>query len=417
MVTPYEPLPLFSPEVRPYRCGMLASALVMRGHELRFWTSSFDHFSRAENRSCLAEPTHGTVSVECLCGKGYSRGASFRRFLHNKSLAKDFLLKARAINSVPDIIYTQIPSLELAESVVLYAKPRNIPVVVDVRDPWPDVYTRLLPGFAKWLAPVVFSSEYARLRRILANCAGITGVSETYLAWALAHADRPRTEADEVFPLGFPQQSVAAMPPEYYDEVRKNFGIPKDAFFAVFAGNFSSSMNLETVVAAAKILYAKHPGKIFFLLAGAGDSFARIKKLADNTPNLLLPGLLGTAVLNDLLRSADVGLAPYSSAAIQSLPNKPFEYMAASLPIISSLEGELKSLIERTSIGVHYTPDDVNGLVGCILRLSSNPAELEAMSNSSQKVFASDYRQEIIYARFSAYLETVSKQRTESVRC
>ncbi len=45
IVTIYEPLPFGDIGTRPQRCGMLAKALLDRGHSVELWTSAFDHVS------------------------------------------------------------------------------------------------------------------------------------------------------------------------------------------------------------------------------------------------------------------------------------------------------------------------------------------------------------------------------------
>ena len=43
IITVGEPLPMDDGEVRAYRSGLLFSELVNAGHEVTWWTSSFDH--------------------------------------------------------------------------------------------------------------------------------------------------------------------------------------------------------------------------------------------------------------------------------------------------------------------------------------------------------------------------------------
>jgi hypothetical protein len=49
----------------------------------------------------------------------------------------------------PDIILSSLPILKLSLSAVEYGKKMNIPLVLDMRDMWPDVFLGYIPSCEK----------------------------------------------------------------------------------------------------------------------------------------------------------------------------------------------------------------------------------------------------------------------------
>lgn len=412
IVTPYEPLPLFSPEVRSYRCGMLAKALLDNSHEVVFWTSTFDHFKRKEM------PVEGgagpyaagkKLTMRYLRGKGYGQRTYIRRYVHNRMLADSFLSMAADTADTPDIIYVQIPTLELADSVITYAAARKVPVLVDIRDRWPDVYARLLPSALRPLTPYLFYPEYKRLRRILSKCAGVTAVSEDFLRWALARSEKELSESDRVFYLGYPDIALPRPSSAAALKIRADYGLSDDTFLITFGGTFCSSFDLDTVLKAAKRLAAQDAKMVAFLLAGDGEDFMRVKSMANGIPNAVLPGRVSPAELYRILSVSDAGLAPYASDALMSMPNKPFEYMSAGLPIIHSLKGELKSFANKFNLGFYYEADSPESLLNVVGSLLNHPEHAVEIGNNARNLFSSCFSDSVVYKQFVSHMEFVVK--------
>ena len=46
----------------------------------------------------------------------------------------------------PDLIYVCMPTLELAVESVRYGREQGIPVIVDIRDQWPEIFLERVPS-------------------------------------------------------------------------------------------------------------------------------------------------------------------------------------------------------------------------------------------------------------------------------
>jgi glycosyltransferase involved in cell wall biosynthesis len=119
--------------------------------------------------------------------------------------------------------------------------------------------------------------------------------------------------------------------------------------------------------------------------------------------------------VDKILAISSIGLAPYYSIVTPTLPNKPFEYMAAGLPILSSLGGELKTIIEQESIGLQYDADDSNDLKEKIMWFLSHPEKTKEMGLRAKALFEKKYRADVVYADFVKHLEKIANERLSNL--
>jgi glycosyltransferase involved in cell wall biosynthesis len=86
--------------------------------------------------------------------------------------------------------------------------------------------------------------------------------------------------------------------------------------------------------------------------------------------------------------------------------------MAAGLPILSSLRGELEVLLLRKKIGLQYLAGNVDSLIKQIRWFADHPAERHAMGQRAMKVFQEHFSVEIIYSRLVTHLEAIAEPHT-----
>jgi glycosyltransferase involved in cell wall biosynthesis len=408
IVSAYDPLPIIDADIRLLRYGSIARALEADGHQVVFWTSTFAHWRK---KSRFTQDTTYEVSpnfiAKFLHANSYSSNVSLARIRHNVQLARAFNRQASQAPDRPDIVLAEIPCLELAEAAANFASRHCIPFICDIQDIWPDVYLTCLPRSLHTLGRWVLASEYARLRRVLSCALGVTAVSEAYLRWSQTWLNRQLGENDQIFPLGY------ALPPEairlkagrrrrsFLDQHRLGF----DKLLVTFLGQFATSYDVETIVEAARILEknaALPPYQV--VLAGTGDKEPALRRRAVGLSTVTFTGWLEHTDTICLLESSDLALAAYARNAAQSLPFKPFEYMAFGLPIINSLPGELAEIITRQGLGLNYEAESAASLATAISRLLLD-AELRAScAQQAQLLYAKSYSSDAIYGQMSHYL-------------
>jgi glycosyltransferase involved in cell wall biosynthesis len=404
-----EPLPLIDGNYRDWRCGMLSKALAARGHEVLWWASNFDHFRKRRRfpgpRRLDLEPN---LSVILLDGPGYGRNTSPKRWLHHRILARAFTAGAPG-SPAPEVIFCCLPTLELAEAAIRFGRARNIHVVIDVRDLWPDHYLTLAPKKLAGVLRLALRPEFNRARRLLKGAAGLTAISATFLNWALNLAGRESALTDGVFPLGYPVTSAAGpdLTARQADFISR-YNLDPGHLIITFVGTLCSSYALDTVIAAARRLSRTGGSRIHFVLVGSGDQEAKIKSMAQGLRNVSFTGWCDQDSVLAILGLSAVGLAPYREDASMSLPNKPFEYMAAGLPLLSSLPGELESLLRINRIGLQYRAHEVSSLLEQIEWLAANPDLRREMGIRAQELLQTKFSAAAIYPSLVRHLEKIA---------
>lgn len=90
------------------------------------------------------------------------------------------------------------------------------------------------------------------------------------------------------------------------------------------------------------------------------------------------------------------------------MPNKPVEYLSAGLPIVSTLQGYLRTFLETYDCGITCANGDAAGLVQTLAALADDSARLKTMSDNARKVFTERFEAEKVYGGMIDYLVEVT---------
>lgn len=400
---------------RDYRGMLLARELAGRGHEVVRWANTFEHtkkrFRFSESRTVALSPNLTVRLVHAL--PGYQRNISIARWLQNRRMVQLFHRESESWPR-PDLIFAGLPVPELAEGACCLGRRWGIPVVVDVRDLWPDVYLTPLPEAFRPLARLLLTSEFRRSSRVLNSATAITAISETYFSWAFAQRDRQASPDDGVFPLGVVDQQKAVTAKGDEGAIHARLGIVGQPFVVSFAGTFGNSYDITTVVRAARLLEARGRKTVHIVMAGDGQARPRARELAVGLSNISLPGWLDEAEVRAMNGIAGVGLCAYAVGALQSLPIKIAEYLVAGLPLISSLKGEMQDLLERTGCGRSYAAGNPESLADTIEWIVDHPRERQDMAARAHELFLRRFDAAVIYPALATRVEAIGSRAKRS---
>ncbi|MGR3436169.1 MAG: hypothetical protein ACU0CO_14965, partial [Shimia sp.] len=196
-----EPVPVLPAEAgdRRVRAAAMVQAAREAGHDATWWTARFNH----QKKHMRAVPADRVLPPEAygaadpatapdmvfLSSPGYRRHIAPRRFWDHRVLGRRFAALAPSLPR-PDVIVAAYPTLELADRAVAFGRARGIPVVVDIRDLWPDILAERLAARAGPLAPAVPAllrgalPYEAMARRIFGGATAATALSRGMLDWA-----------------------------------------------------------------------------------------------------------------------------------------------------------------------------------------------------------------------------------------
>ena len=407
-----ESLPIQPGKERKLRMALFADALTGIGHDVVWWASTFDHsYKKHISHTAAQIKVKDHLTIQLLHGSGYRRNVSLRRLIDHRQLAWNFKRVAPTVPP-PDAIFCTIPTIELAAVATSFARKLGVPVIIDVRDLWPDIFEQVFPSPFRPVARLLLTPLRRSVKSALRNADGIVAVSPSYLQWGLRYAGRSKTDVDAVFPLGYPRLRVdPAAIREAGDQLLQS-GLDPTKKIAWFVGLFGRTYDLSTVIEAARGL-DQCCNAVQFVFSGTGDLEHEWRRQASGLGNVVFTGWVGAADIAYLMGIAWVGLAAYTADAPQSYPNKLFEYMSGGLPILSSLGADAAELLERHGCGLSYRAGDSQDLTEKIMRLLSSEDTWKRLSANSRAAYDQHYSAERVYGKMAAFVLRVANDASD----
>jgi glycosyltransferase involved in cell wall biosynthesis len=333
-------------------------------------------------------------------GIGYKKNVSLMRVVDHRIISIKFARLAKQY-PVPDVIVAAMPSYDLAYEAIKYGKARNLPVIIDIRDQWPDLFLDVVPPAIRRLVRFALHYEIRIFRQAMKGAASLVSMMNMLLEWGLAHAGRERSWKDKVFYLG--QKRIES---DVGDMKTSNtvFNRLNGKFVVTFIGTFASYHNPSILVDAAKQLENED---ITIVLAGNGELYDEIQNKASILSNVIMPGWLNETEIGALLRKSHVGVCTTPRTAY-FFPNKSFLYLSHGLPILSAFRGDLKEIIKKKEIGFYYDPNDVGQLVAHIKKLFNDKVLYKTMARNALEVFDELFDADQIYNAYADHIEAIA---------
>ncbi|MFC1504985.1 glycosyltransferase family 4 protein [Thermodesulfobacteriota bacterium] len=394
-------------KVRKMRTALLADELVKRGHSVHWWASAFEH----QRKSWICNNNkkftiNNLYTIHALRGCGYKKNISVTRYIDHYLIASKFRKQSRE-ELPPDLIVASMPCHLLAYEGVHFAKQRGIPVIIDIRDLWPDIFLKpFKKGFSEIIARMALSIDFKKSFDTMHRADALLAVSEGYLSWGLDRAQRSATARDKTFLMGYKANPSKVQSKTEHLRLKERYQALNGKKIILFIGTFGLSYEIELLVEAANHMTYIGRHDAMFLIVGTGEKFEKIRRSAATLKNVMLPGWVDADTIQCFLQKAHVGIVPCRSVD-DTLPNKPFEYMSAGLPLISSLEGEMTRIVDTHKIGLNYAPGDAISLIQCIEYLLDNNKLRDEMAQNARNYFNHHGCAEIIYSKYANHLENI----------
>lgn len=405
---------------RLMRTGMLAAELTKRGHEILWWTTSFDHrtkqyISESERKNaCFA----GYRLYHLHSRIRYKKNVGLARILNHHGVAVHFRMSA-AIHPKPDLVVCSYPTIDLAAEAVKFGRKAQVPVIIDVRDLWPDIFGAAVPRvFRKiGLDRLLLTPWNMAKRKIFEEATAITSVSPRYLSWALGCAKNRTWRSTEtgVFPLAISGRNVSIGNQNNGSIIRQSLGIGITDIVVWFSGTFGTTYDLIPVIDAARY-FASRGERIRFVFSGDGEMRNAWELAARGLSNVIFTGWLDAEGLARVGSIANIGLLAYREGAPQGYPNKLFEYLSLGLPIVSSLQGETREFLEQETIGVYYNAISSAELVRAVDVLRADKSKMYDMGQRALVAFNGRFAADAVYGKFADFVETLSVAVQEDTR-
>jgi glycosyltransferase involved in cell wall biosynthesis len=294
---------------------------------------------------------------------------------------------AALIAGRPDIVIVTAPSLPSLASGYILARLRKVPLIVEMRDAWPDLArdARIIQGSVKSL--VEHAVEFVQQRADL-----VVTVTEGFADTLRARGVRNVATISN----GVHLDAIPVLdPPE----------MGKPIFEALYLGNHGESQRLEVVIRASALV-----GKSMHLhMVGHGNQRRHLERLARElgAPVTFHSPLHGQAMA-DRYASADtclVSLRDDWKSFETTVPSKTYEVLAVGRHVTAIVRGEAARIVADAEAG-DIVASDPEAVAALWRELAADRGRLIRNGDSRQWVKENaDYGQ--LAARYMTLIESV----------
>lgn len=266
----------------------------------------------------------------------------------------------------PDIILASSPPLPVLFSGFFISKIRHVPLVIEIRDIWPDsvvavgmMKKNLIFKFLELLEKFIYRSS----KKIVVNAEGI--------GERLEKNKRVQKEKIVFIPNGAELDFFSPNIKTNSLDEKYKLG---SSFVVLFIGLIGLAQNPEIIVKTAEKLRDRKD--IVFLIVGDGAEREKCEKLARylRLENIIFAGEKPRNEMPTFVSRADVALITLKNMDLfyGVISSKIFDYMSAEKPIIINIDGETAKIIKDARCGLIAEPENPESLAEKILELYQN---------------------------------------------
>jgi len=311
-----------------------------------------------------------------------------------------------ALTQKYDVVFATTTPLTAGVPGIVARWLRRKPFVFEVRDLWPELPVAM--GIVK--NPLIIKAmsvlEWASYRS--ANrCVGLSpGIKEGIMRRGVAESKVsliPNSCDLDVF-------DVPAEPFEWPEAVK-----PGD-FVAIFTGTHGIANGLHAVLDTAAVLKKRGRDDIKFVFIGDGREKPGLieRAQAEGLANCVFMNPVPKLKLVHALHAADAGLMILKNVPAfyyGTSPNKFFDYLASSMPIVNNYPGWLADMIKENKCGVVVPPENPSAMAEALIELADNRDCLEAMGANARRLADQFDRSKLAVDFEKALVEAVNDRR------
>ncbi|MCF2681351.1 glycosyltransferase family 4 protein [Faecalicatena contorta] len=336
------------------------------GHNVKIFTSSKIHntdINMIKDNALYREKMEDGVEYTFVRSKDY-KGNGLDRIFNMIDLPFKMWKTMKVFWKIqkPDVIYTSSPDLFVAFFALLFGKRYEIPVVVEIRDLWPESIVeyngisknnpiiQILYQLEKWI--------YTKADQLIFTMAG----GKKYIC------DKKWENKVDLNKINHVNNGVDLQ--EFEENLKKHQiednDLKSDKFKIIYVGSIRKVNNLKALVDASKYIDKE---KVVILIYGNGTEREELEhickeeklciKFKGHIEKKYVPYVLSKANLN-LINVSTAGLNQYGCSW-----NKLFEYMASGKPILCNTPTAYDLIIEK-NVGVSKKFDDARAYGECI---------------------------------------------------
>jgi|LSQX01.2.fsa_nt_gb glycosyltransferase involved in cell wall biosynthesis len=371
---------------------MYAHHLNLMGYETKIFTSSIIHNTQIdliEGNELYVERKYDDLDfVHIKCRKYYGNGIN--RILNMQEFAYRFPKVAKKF-PLPDVVVADANCTNYYP-IYKFCKKHSIPIYIDMRDLWPMSIVEYYKKFTE--KNLIIKYLYHRERIMYRN---VTGVIFAMPGGKDYIKDKQWNELDlNKFYYINNGVDIAQFNEDIKSQAFVDADLDDDSVFKiVYTGSIRIANNIQSLVDAARILKERGNTKVKFLVYGDGDERPSLEQQSKDAclTNIVFKGTVPKKKIPYIMSKCNAAVLNYQKAKTLKYggsQNKFFEYMAAGLPILMTVEMNY-NLITEHNIGITIDSPEGTKIANAVEQLSSlSKEELTEMSNRAKTV-AQDY--------------------------
>ena len=347
--------------------------LQKKGHSVKIFTSSKIHntdINMIKDRSLFREEIEDGVEYTFVRSRDY-KGNGMDRVINMADLPFQMwkTMKLFYRKKKPDVIYTSSPDLFVAFFALLFGRKHSIPVVVEVRDLWPESIVeyngmskknpviQILYQLEKWI--------YKKADQLIFTMEG----GKDYIR------DKGWDRVIDLDKVNHVNNGVDLE--EFYREMNECQLTDQDledekSFKVVYVGSVRRANNIETLVEAGKELKKRNETRIKILIYGDGTDRPKLEErcIREKLTNVVFKGKVEKKFVPFILSKSNLNILNYKQADTWKYggsQNKQFEYLASGRPICSNVKMGY-SIIRKNHCGVEDNIVTTREYVDVLLR-------------------------------------------------
>lgn len=378
----------------PFRITDICEELVRKGHEVSVITGVpnypegviYNGYRKGKNRN---EIRNGVTIHRCFTvGR---KGGIIKRLLNYYSFSLSSIKYVKKIEEKYDVVLVnQLSPVMMANAGITYVIRHHVPLYMYILDLWP---ASLSAGGIKENSFIY--KHYRKVSERIYKAANKLLISSNMFSDYLNK--QFSISKDKI--IYFPQYAEELFNVE---ECKK---IPNQTIDLMFAGNIGQIQSVETIIRAAKI--CEDVINLRWHIVGEGSDLEKCKQLADNlhVSSIIFYGRKPIEEMPKYYAKADAMLVTMTKNEILSLtlPGKVQSYLAAGKPIIGSIDGEARTVINKARCGYCSEAENVEKLAENVHRFCLEK-DYEEYSRNSRKYYEEYFEKQKLMTRLDFIL-------------
>ncbi|MBK6696349.1 MAG: glycosyltransferase family 4 protein [Myxococcales bacterium] len=372
------------------RVSELARAWAARGHDVTVLTGMPNHPTGVvpaeyAGKTLVREDFHGVNVVRTWIYAAANKGR-VRRSLAYASFATSATLFGQLFaGKSPDVLVATSPQLLCGAAGALISLTRRVPFVLEIRDLWPESIVAV--GALPAAHPII---------------KGLTVVEEALYRAAKSIVVVTDTFKEKLAERGIPRSKLSVVkngvdlgrfkPAARDTKMRARLGLG-DRFVASYVGTHGMAHGLDAVLDVAKRFLANDG--VRFLFVGEGAERARLEARAksDGLTNVRFLGVLPRDEMTEVYATTDVCLVPLRKTELFStvIPSKIFEILAMERPLVLSVDGEARQIVESSGGGLYAPPEDVDAMHAAVATLLADRERARTMGKRGREYVVREF--------------------------